>query len=104
VSYPRTQRRATASEIEPRFRNLSITSLALNQLSHAAANLGPYSFLEKSSLPVVVAQPDKRRMQKEQLLCWSSMTDSTEHTTSGLNEEEWLTVVAAESWTMLGVR
>jgi len=39
VSFPRTQRRATASGVEPNFRNLSITSGRWSgvELSHAAA-------------------------------------------------------------------
>jgi len=48
--------------------------------------------LGRSSLPVVVAQPDERHTT-EQLLCWSGITD-TEHynTTSSSNEEEDLKV------------
>jgi len=34
-----------------------------------------FPILEPSSLPVLVAQPDER-MQTEQLLCWSVMTQS----------------------------
>jgi len=49
-----------------------------------------FLILGLSSLPVVVAQPDES-MQTEQLLCWSGMT-VTEHTTSGLNEENCVTV------------
>jgi len=43
--------------------------------------------LRPSSLPVVVAQPDKD-MQTEQLQCWSGMIDMEHSATSGSNEEE----------------
>jgi len=58
---PRTQRRATASKVEPRFRNLSITNPALNQLSYATTlfflwakrpyrNLGRQTFLKENQI------------------------------------------------------
>jgi len=37
VSFPRTQRRATASEVKLLFHNLSITNPALYQVNYAAA-------------------------------------------------------------------
>jgi len=43
--------------------------------------------LGPSSLPVVVAQPQKN-MQTEQLLFWSGMKDTEHSTTSGSNEKE----------------
>jgi len=42
--------------------------------------------LGPSSLPVVVAQPGERHA-KEQLLCWSGMTDTEHSTTSSSNKE-----------------
>jgi len=45
-----------------------------------------FPILGPSSLPVVVSQPDKRHA-KEQVLCWSGMTE-TVHKTSGSNEED----------------